>query len=125
MKIESEQIKFLSINESTTSQINDFTTLQKMKNIFLISTLLLLFSCGKEETKKEEFEVVAAENQISVNDAQFKTAGIEIGTLGKEEISAKITLNGSIAVSYTHLDVYKRQFLHLLELKFLWVLLPM
>ena len=59
-----------------------------MKNIFFISALLLLFSCGKDETKKEEFEVVAAENQISVNDAQFKTAGIEIGTLGQEEISA-------------------------------------
>jgi len=70
-----------------------------MKNIFLISTILLLFSCGKdEETKNEKFEVVAAENQISVNEAQFKTAGIEIGTLGQEEISAKITLNGSIDV---------------------------
>lgn len=70
-----------------------------MKNIFLISTILLLFSCGKdEETKNEKFEVVAAENQISVNEAQFKTAGIEIRTLGQEEISAKITLNGSIDV---------------------------
>ena len=69
-----------------------------MKNIFLISTLLLLFSCGKDETKKEEFEVVASENQISVNDAQFKTAGIEIGTLGQEEISAKIKLSGMVDV---------------------------
>ena len=69
-----------------------------MKNIFFISTLLLLFSCGKDETKKEEFEVVAAENQISVNDAQFKTAGIEIGTLGQEEISAKIKLSGMVDV---------------------------
>ena len=69
-----------------------------MKNIFLISALLLLFSCGKDETKKEEFEVVAAENQISVNDAQFKTAGIEIGTLGQEEISAKIKLSGMVDV---------------------------
>ena len=69
-----------------------------MKNIFLISALLLLFSCGKDETKKEEFEVVASENQISVNDAQFKTAGIEIGTLGQEEISAKIKLSGMVDV---------------------------
>ena len=84
-------------------------------DVYKRQTLLLLFSCGKEETKKEEVEVVAAENQISVNDAQFKTAGIEIGTLGKEEISAKITLNGSIAVSYTHLDVYKRQLLSLVD----------
>jgi cobalt-zinc-cadmium efflux system membrane fusion protein len=42
--------------------------------------------------------VVAAENQISVNDAQFKTAGIEIGTLGQEEISAKIKLSGMVDV---------------------------
>ena len=72
--------------------------LKIMKNIFLISALLLLFSCGKDETKKEEFEVVASENQISVNDAQFKTAGIEIGTLGQEEISAKIKLSGMVDV---------------------------
>lgn len=69
-----------------------------MKNIFFISTLLLLFSCGKDETKKEEFKVIAAENQISVNDTQFKTAGIEIGTLGQEEISAKIKLSGMVDV---------------------------
>jgi cobalt-zinc-cadmium efflux system membrane fusion protein len=42
--------------------------------------------------------VVTAENQISVNDAQFKTAGIEIGTLGQEEISAKIKLSGMVDV---------------------------
>lgn len=69
-----------------------------MKNIFFISTLLLLFSCGKDETKKEEFEVVAAENQISVNDSQYKLAGIEIGTLGQEEISSKIKLSGMVDV---------------------------
>ena len=69
-----------------------------MKNIFLISTILLLFSCGKDETKKEEFEVIAAENQISVNDSQYKLAGIEIGTLGQEEISSKIKLSGMVDV---------------------------
>ena len=61
-----------------------------MKNIFFISALLLLFSCGKDGNKKEEFEVVASENQISVNDAQFKTAGIEIGTLDKKKFLKKL-----------------------------------
>ena len=45
-----------------------------MKKIISIITMtLLLFSCGKkEETAKEEFEVVAAENQITLNDNQSK-----------------------------------------------------
>lgn len=60
---------------------------------------LLLFSCGKkEETAKEEFEVVAAENQITLNDNQIKNAGIETGNLGYEDISEKIILNGTIDV---------------------------
>ena len=60
------------------------------KNISLIILSFLLFSCGKEEEKKETFEVAAVENQITLNDTQMKNSGIEIGTLGKEEISAKI-----------------------------------
>ena len=71
-----------------------------MKKIISIITItLLLFSCGKkEETAKEEFEVVAAENQITLNDNQIKNAGIETGNLGYEDISAKIILNGAIDV---------------------------
>ena len=69
-----------------------------MKKIISIITItLLLFSCGKkEETAKEEFEVVAAENQITLNDNQIKNAGIETGNLGYEDISAKIILNGAL-----------------------------
>ena len=70
-----------------------------MKKIISTITLsFLLFSCGKEEAKKETFEVAAAENQITLNDAQMKNSGIEIGSLGKEEISAKIILNGNVDV---------------------------
>ncbi len=71
-----------------------------MKKIISIITItLLLFSCGKkEETAKEEFEVVAAENQITLNDNQIKNAGIETGNLGYEDISEKIILNGAIDV---------------------------
>lgn len=69
-----------------------------MKKTVFISTILILFSCGKEETKKKEFEIIASENQITLNDSQVKNAGIEIGTLGKEEISAKIKLNGMVDV---------------------------
>ncbi|WP_188617616.1 efflux RND transporter periplasmic adaptor subunit [Cloacibacterium rupense] len=68
------------------------------KKISIITLTVLLFSCGKEESTKDEFEVMAAENQITLNDFQIKNAGIETGTLGKEEISAKITLNGMVDV---------------------------
>lgn len=68
------------------------------KKLSIIAITFLLFSCGKEETPKEEFEVIAAENQITLNDSQIKNAGIETGTLGKEEISTKITLNGMVDV---------------------------
>ena len=70
-----------------------------MKKIISTITLsFLLFSCGKEEAKKETFEVAAAENQITLNDAQMKNSGIEVGNLGNEEIAEKITLNGSVDV---------------------------
>ena len=70
-----------------------------MKKIIFISTILLLFSCGKEEEKTaEEFEVVASQNQISLNDAQMKNAGIVVGTLNSENISNKIRVNGTIDV---------------------------
>lgn len=68
------------------------------KKISIFTITFLLFSCGKEESPKEEFEVIAAENQITLNDFQIKNAGIETGILGKEEISAKITLNGMVDV---------------------------
>ena len=71
-----------------------------MKNILSILTFcILLSSCGKDEdTQKEKFTVVKAENQIILNDLQMKNAGIEVGSLGKEEISAKIILNGNVDV---------------------------
>lgn len=70
-----------------------------MKKIIAIFTIsYLLFSCGKKEEKKETFQIAAAENQITLNDAQIKNSGIEVGTLGTDEISAKILLNGTIDV---------------------------
>ena len=71
-----------------------------MKKIPLyITAALLLFSCGKEEAKTEEkFEISANQNEITLNDAQLKSAGIEISTLENQNISNKIILNGSIDV---------------------------
>lgn len=73
--------------------------LKIMKKIIILTLSIFLFSCSKkQETQEEQFETNAAKDQITLNDSQIKSAGIEIGTLGNEEISEKITLNGMVDV---------------------------
>ena len=70
-----------------------------MKKIIILTLSIFLFSCSKkQESQEEQFETNAVKDQITLNDAQIKSAGIEIGTLGNEEISEKITLNGMVDV---------------------------
>lgn len=70
-----------------------------MKKLIILTLSIFLFSCSKkQESQEEQFETNTAKDQITLNDAQIKSAGIEIGTLGNEEISEKITLNGMVNV---------------------------
>ncbi len=69
-----------------------------MKKFIIISGFAILYSCGNEEQKEEKFDVVASQNQITLNDSQYKNAGIETGTLGMEDISAKIKVSGMVDV---------------------------
>lgn len=70
-----------------------------MKKIIILTLSIFLFSCSKkQESQEEQFETNTAKDQITLNDSQIKSAGIEIGTLGNEEISEKITLNGMVDV---------------------------
>lgn len=70
-----------------------------MKKLIILTLSIFLFSCSKkQESQEEQFETNTAKDQITLNDAQIKSAGIEIGTLGNEEISEKITLNGMVDV---------------------------
>jgi cobalt-zinc-cadmium efflux system membrane fusion protein len=70
-----------------------------MKKLIILTLSIFLFSCSKkQETQEEQFETNTAKDQITLNDSQIKSAGIEIGTLGNEEISEKITLNGMVDV---------------------------
>ena len=70
-----------------------------MKKIIILTLSIFLFSCSKkQESQEKQFETNAVKDQITLNDAQIKSAGIEIGTLGNEEISEKITLNGMVDV---------------------------
>ena len=70
------------------------------KNIIIaIITIGFLFAC-KSETKPAEKATgtVAIENVVSLSDAQYKNADIEIGTMGNQLISTIIKASGKIDV---------------------------
>lgn len=70
-----------------------------MKNIFItITAVLFLISCGNKKNEEETTETVSIENITTLNDAQIKNAGIQIGKMEQREISATLKLNGKIDV---------------------------
>lgn len=69
-----------------------------MKHIFLIFIILsVMSSCGSKQTEETEAATVI-ETVVTLSDAQFKSAGIEIGKAEKREISTTLKLNGKIDV---------------------------
>ncbi len=69
-----------------------------MKNIFIfLLSVVLLTSCGNktEETNSSQETI---ETTVDLTEAQYKSAGIELGKLEKKEISSVLKLNGKIDV---------------------------
>ncbi|BFO68277.1 efflux RND transporter periplasmic adaptor subunit [Chryseobacterium sp. KCF3-3] len=68
--------------------------------ILIICTALLLSSCKgkKEEVQKEEGTAKTENNRVTLTDAQYKNAGIELGSVGNQNISSKLKVNGKIDV---------------------------
>ncbi|UTG62148.1 efflux RND transporter periplasmic adaptor subunit [Elizabethkingia anophelis] len=68
--------------------------------MLIICTALLLGSCkgNKEEEQKEEVAAKTENNMVTLTDAQYKNAGIEVGTIGNQSISSKLKVNGKIDV---------------------------
>lgn len=68
--------------------------------ILIICTALLLSSCKgkKEEVQKEEGTAKTENNRVTLTDAQYKNAGIEVGSVGNQNISSKLKVNGKIDV---------------------------
>lgn len=68
--------------------------------ILIICTALLLSSCKgkKEEVQKEEGTAKTENNRVTFTDAQYKNAGIEVGSVGNQNISSKLKVNGKIDV---------------------------
>lgn len=68
-----------------------------MKNIFVLLIIIFsLFSCNTE--KVQETSQVKTESIVTLTDAQYKNAKIEIGKIEKREISTTLKLNGKIDV---------------------------
>lgn len=66
--------------------------------IYIISTVLLLSSCGNKKTESEKEPVTADGNIITLTAAQIKNAGIVTGSLDQRPIAAVLKLNGKIDV---------------------------
>ena len=68
--------------------------------MLIICTTLLLVSCkgNKEEEQIQKEEVKTENNMITLTDAQYKNAGVEVGTIGNQKISTVLKVNGKIDV---------------------------
>jgi membrane fusion protein, heavy metal efflux system len=68
------------------------------KALFLFSLVLLTISCGTEPEKQAEPETDLSENQVTLTDAQFLTAGIKTDTVQLRSISGTIIASGMLDI---------------------------
>ena len=64
----------------------------------LFSILFVLFSCGEKKTEEAGHEEEKSENQVALTAAQFKTVGVEIGTIENRNLNLVIKANGYTTV---------------------------
>ncbi len=70
-----------------------------MKNLILTGILIILLSsCGTGKNKEKDSTSNAVENVISLTDAQYRSAKIELGKAESRSISSVLKLNGKIDV---------------------------
>jgi len=65
--------------------------------LFLFSCIFLLTSC-QEKKAEETHEEEKSENEVALTEAQFKTVGIEYGTIENKNLNKVIKANGFTAV---------------------------
>jgi cobalt-zinc-cadmium efflux system membrane fusion protein len=68
------------------------------KIIILFIVTFALFSCGNKKATETESTQPILENNVTITDAQFKSANIQFGKLEKRTISTTLKLNGKIDV---------------------------
>lgn len=73
-----------------------------MKNIssqyLSVFLIILIISCKSETKSEEKKEIPVAPNSTTLNDAQMKNAGIEMGKIEQKSISSILKVNGKIDV---------------------------
>ena len=84
-------MKNLIIN--TISNIKIKTTI-----LLLASCLLLLTSCGEKKTEEATHEEEKSENEVALTNVQFKTVGIETGSVENRNLNLVIKANGYTTV---------------------------
>lgn len=66
--------------------------------LLFASCLMLLTSCGEKKTEEAVHEEEKSENEVALTAAQFKTVGIETGTLENRNLNLVIKANGYTTV---------------------------
>lgn len=79
------------------------TTTKSIKSISILSifiSLALTMSCGSKSTKEAiaEEHHSEEENTVEFTEAQYKTAGIELGKIENKQISGTVKVNGKLDV---------------------------
>ena len=71
----------------------------KSKFFLILNTLVLILftSCGEKKTE-ETHEEEKSETEVALTEAQFKTIGIETGTIEMKNLNTVIKANGYTAV---------------------------
>lgn len=69
-----------------------------MRNIFIISSLMLLLIGCNSKKEEQTSEITSNANLVSISDAQLKNATIETGKLERKTISSTLKVTGKIDV---------------------------
>jgi len=79
--------------------INTFSNIKiKTTLLLLASCLILLSSCGEKKTEEADHEEEKSENEVALTAVQFKTVGIETGSLESRNLNLVIKANGYTTV---------------------------
>jgi cobalt-zinc-cadmium efflux system membrane fusion protein len=70
----------------------------KVTLLLIASCFLLLTSCGNKKTEEADHEEEKSENEVALTAVQFKTVGVETGSLENRNLNLVIKANGYTAV---------------------------
>jgi membrane fusion protein, heavy metal efflux system len=70
-------------------------------HVLIILSALLVISCNsKKESKEQNIDhEILPPNTVEMNDAQYKSAGIELGTIEQKVLSSELRVNGIVNVT--------------------------